>query len=365
MLLVRRIRNIIYTVFYKFFYLLSRQEKICFVYGVGSRMYSNLEPVRQRAKAEYPVSIIDGKSDFFISALKKIAGARIVLLDQSCPYISGVTIGKNTTCIQCWHAGGAYKKVGFDARRHGYSQAKENRRIARLHRNIDYFICSSDHVADIYTRAFNLCQQQMLVFGLPRMDAVIAKIEAASRTSDMPKSERIVILYAPTFRTNPKGKRYMPTPPDAASLRQALCDLGEICLAYRSHPSVANDVPPPGWENWTDMPQAEALSRASVLITDFSSVFFDFLIYNRPVVFYLQDLDNYMANNRELYFDPMQFFPDTVCSEPVQLETVLKIYTGKTMDYDSFWRMEMGACDGHSTQRLYSFIKQIMDGTNA
>ncbi|MBR4423625.1 MAG: CDP-glycerol glycerophosphotransferase family protein, partial [Mailhella sp.] len=248
MYITRNIRKFIYQIIYRFFYMVCRQKAICFIYGLGSHLYSNLAPVQAIAEHKLPVLVVaDGKDSCF-SALKKLACSKVLLLDQTNKYVSNISLGKKTTCIQCWHAGGAYKKVGFDAKRSGFSQSKEEKRITRLHKNIHYFVCSSEHVADIYAHAFHLPRQKMLTFGLPRMDSVLA--QAAGNDQE----KEAVILYAPTFRTGSDGRRYMPAMPDAEFLRQFFKDAGDIRFAFRSHPTVAHAQAAPGWENWSSMP---------------------------------------------------------------------------------------------------------------
>lgn len=283
-----------------------------------------------------------------------IARARVLVIDAESPS-ARMKLHRNTCLIHCWHAGGAYKKVAFDAKRKGYDDAHEEKRIARIHRGISYFVCTSEETARIYTQAFRLSLNQMLVFGSPRLDRILCQ-------SLPPTPSAYTILYAPTYRTKGKNIRYLPPLPDAVAWRAALIPrLGkDIHFAFRGHPTAPAPEELRGWENWSHIPQDEALSYTSVLITDYSSIFFDFLAFNRPIVFYVPDFDNYQYHERELYFSPYDVFPDTTCSNENNLLRLLEYCYNFKVNYKEVWQKYMSACDGKSTERLCMFIHKIM-----
>ncbi len=345
------------AIIYRCFYAFYAQKNVCIAYGAASHFYTNLNAVEDLLKGVFPITYLS-PGDSVISSLRKIAGAKVILIDQSNRYLSGITLGRKTACIQCWHAGGAFKKVGFDAKRKGFDDGLEEKRISSIHKNISYFVCSSEHVADVYAKAFRIPREKMLVFGLPRLDRCL---------NDMPQQadvDKPVILYAPTFRQGKPKERRLPDFPDVEYLRShiKLPEGVRPVFAFRAHPSLSlGDINVQGWENWTVMDQKDALSKASILITDYSSIFFDFLIYKRPVVFYIPDKDQYKEEERNLYFEPEEFFKDTVCYSLDALAATISSSLYCTPDYSAFWKKEMDACDGHSSQRLFQFIKKMME----
>ena len=286
--------------------------------------------------------------------LISLAQARVLVIDASSP-AARFGLHHKTCLIHCWHAGGAYKKIAFDAKRKNCRDVDEEIRIKRIHRCISYFVCSSSETARIYAKAFRLKLCQMLVFGLPRLDTCI-------QNSIYESPFNYTILFAPTYRTQEKNCRYLPPMPDAAFLRSALRrQIGEdVRLAFRGHPTAPVPANLTGWENWSDISQLEALNRASVLITDYSSIIFDFLPFNRPIVFYVPDIDKYQCCERELYFSPYDIFPKTTCADLHNLIRILADCRYMKVDYKEFWQKHMSACDGKSTQRLCTFIQEIM-----
>lgn len=289
-----------------------------------------------------------------LRSLVSLARARVLVIDAASP-AARIKLHRNTCLIHCWHAGGAYKKVAFDAKRKNYDDASEEKRIRRIHRGIDWLVCTSEETASTYAKAFRLPLERMLVFGSPRLDATLQEV-------NFPAPSTYTVLYAPTYRTHGKKVRYLPPLPDAEALRATLVSrLGEnVRLAFRGHPTAPDPEHPEGWENWSHIPQHEALRRASVLITDYSSIFFDFLPFNRPILFYVPDFSEYLRHERELYFSPYDAFPETTCSDERTLMQMLVQCRHMKVDYGEVWQKHMSACDGKASERLCAFIQKIM-----
>lgn len=324
----------------------SQDDKFCNISVLAEVLYKNEIPfikLAQQYLIKHPYR-----------ALTYLARAKVLVIDAASP-AAHVKLHKNTCLIHCWHACGAYKKVAFDARRKYYDKGSEEKRIARIHSGISWFVCTSKATAEIYAKAFRLPLERMLVFGSPRLDA---SLQCTSFT--VPST--YTILYAPTYRTKDKKRRYIPIPPDGEALRTELISrLGEnIQLVFRGHPTAPVPEDLRGWTNWSHIPQQEALSRASVLVTDYSSIFFDFLPFKRPIIFYVPDFNGYIDNERELYFSPYDVFPETTCSNEQALIKILEQSRYKEPDYSEIWNKYMSACDGKASERLCSFIQNIM-----
>ena len=66
------------------------------------------------------------------------------------------------------------------------------------------------------------------------------------------------------------------------------------------------------------------LEEADVLVTDYSSIYFDFLLTDKPVVFFDYDLEEYLSDTREMYFDYEAFTPGMKAKNQEELEEALK-----------------------------------------
>lgn len=315
---------------------------------------SSIAHTLQQRKIKFKLLTQEIKKLSPISFYASLARARVLVIDADSP-AALVQLHPKTCLIHCWHAGGAYKKIGFDAKKNHCDSYAEEKRITRIHRCISYFVCSSHETAKIYAKAFRLDMNRMLIFGVPRLDAVI-------KSMPFPEPEEFTILYAPTFRTRGNG-RQIPPPPDAHFLRAELQPVfgGTLRLAFRGHPTTLAPKPFNGWEDWSALPQNEALRRTSILITDYSSILFDYLPFRRPLVFYVPDIAAYREEERDLYFSPVETFSETTCTTEQDLVRILRTCRGRKTEYQEFWNTHMSACDGHATERLCTFIQHQME----
>ncbi|HEY3534410.1 MAG TPA: CDP-glycerol glycerophosphotransferase family protein [Pedococcus sp.] len=150
---------------------------------------------------------------------------------------------------------------------------------------------------------------EVLEVGYPRND-VLADGSADERAAAVRKRlglarSKKVVVYAPTFRDDQRvGKRFTFALP--LDLELMLERLGEDYeLVVRLHPVVRGKVRlPDGVHNGgAGVAMQDLLAAADVLITDYSSVMFDYAVLGRPMVFFVPDLESYRDNLRGFYFD--------------------------------------------------------------
>ena len=327
----------------------SENDKFCNISSIAAYLTSH--------KIRFSQLSYDTFNEQKIRSIYKIARAKVLVLDASSP-AARLRISRNTFLINCWHACGAYKKIAFDAKRKGCNEEVEEKRIARVHSSISYLICSSEYVADIYAKAFRMQKARVLALGIPRTDELVQQSACNDHCQHAPYP--FTLLFAPTFRTQ-NDTRTLPSPPDAHALGTVLRELGynDYVLAYRAHPTCSC-TETNGWEDWSDLPLLDAMQRTSVLITDYSSIFFDFLFFKRPIIFYVPDLEIYQNTERELYFSPQSAFPESTCTDLNSLQRVLRSVCTHTSTKQEFFKKYMNSCDGHSTERVCKLILSLM-----
>ncbi|MGW5068759.1 CDP-glycerol glycerophosphotransferase family protein [Streptomyces cyaneofuscatus] len=237
-----------------------------------------------------------------------------------------------TTYLQTWH-GSAYKRMGFDETRVRLQNAPQRERLQQAVHRFDHFLVRSEHDVATLARAYRLPEDRLLRTGYPRNDALIAertRTETEGRLPRPPLAEALgiddhkkVVLYAPTFRGGPAagGKQ---------ARRRLLLDVREFAerfgdtytLLVRAHYLEAARLPlcPPG--TVIDVSRhhdvSELLALADVLVTDYSSIMFDFALLDRPVLLYAPDLDTYAAE-RGSYFDLREKAPGPVTATQEEL----------------------------------------------
>ena len=202
------------------------------------------------------------------------------------------------------------KHMGLDAAK---SAATREKMIRVFTQDWDIFVSPCDYMTDIIRSESYGFKGRVLEFGYPRADILVNNAnnnQLRQTVRDMlgvPDGKKL-ILYAPTFRS----KKKLDIPLDFAALKEALGS--DYCIAFRSHyllkkfidPAIYNDFILDGnvVENTNDL-----LIGTDVLITDYSSIMFDFSLFKRPMFFYIPDWERYMKR-RGMYFDLQGEYPE-------------------------------------------------------
>ncbi|MFJ3078155.1 CDP-glycerol glycerophosphotransferase family protein [Streptomyces halstedii] len=239
-----------------------------------------------------------------------------------------------TTYLQTWH-GSAYKRMGFDETRVRMANAPRRELLQRAVHRFDHFLVRSEHDVRTLAHAYRLPERTLLRTGYPRNDVLFtarARDESEGRLPRGPLAERLglddhrqVVLYAPTFRGGPgrRGRRRLPL--DVARFAERFGD--RYTLLVRAHYLEAANLPvcPPG--TVVDVSDhhdtGELLVLADALITDYSSVMFDYALLDRPLVLFAPDLDTYAAE-RGSYFDLREKAPGPVAETEDELFEVFE-----------------------------------------
>ena len=336
--------------------LFCSKTDICFFLSPSSENFSNLSIIHKAFGKDDRIVTISPKASL-VTALYALAKAKVVVLDQSHSLISKVKLVDKTTCVQCWHSSGWYKKVGFDAKRPAFPEKDELQRIERIHRNIDYFIISDSKLVENYAAAFHILPSQVLPLGLARTDILFKtdnNFERDQFEKQFPKtSGKKFFLYAPTFRAVPKGHRFHEYHLDIKKLQERLGY--EWAFLLRKHPSIRGTVPQ-GWIDVSRMPLESCLAVSDALATDYSSILFDYSYFQRPIFLIVPDDQEYQASQRGLYRTPHQLVGNAVCRSTDEL--IEKLSSGERFKHH-IWQDYMSACDGHSTERVVSIINEI------
>ncbi|WP_330175561.1 bifunctional glycosyltransferase family 2 protein/CDP-glycerol:glycerophosphate glycerophosphotransferase [Streptomyces sp. NBC_01498] len=218
-----------------------------------------------------------------------------------------------TTYLQTWH-GSAYKRMGFAESRIKAQNAAERDRLSAALARFDHFLVRSEHDVATLARDYRQPAESLVRCGYPRNDRLVRARATDESRGRFPRpapaaelgigDHRTVVLYAPTFRGTPKKGRATRLPLDVRRFADRFGD--DHVLLVRAHylESAVLPVCPPGTvidvSGHHDV--SELLCLADVLITDYSSIMFDYALLDRPMVFHTPDLDAYAAE-RGSYFD--------------------------------------------------------------
>lgn len=297
-----------------------------------------------------------------IACVKNIADAKAVFITDACQITSCVKLRKETKLIQIWHACGAFKKFGFSTALLKFGDTEKRMLKYPYYKNISYITVSSPSVVWAYEEAMNskAFGSKVVPAGVSRTDLFFEKEflnEAGRRVYEaFPHArEKKVILYAPTFRgTVRKAQTGMV---DVDKFYQELGD--EYVLIIKHHPYVKN--PPTIDEKYKDFAVdlsskvsiEDLLCTADICISDYSSLVFEYSLFERPLIFFAYDIDEY-NDWRGFYYDYDELTPGPVFKENEEIIDYIKNIDTRfdkqkiTVFKDKF----MSACDGSATNRI-------------
>lgn len=275
--------------------------------------FKNPEDYKKIAKNKRTKVVKYGSKDYY----KYYATSKYWVTNSRVP--DTIIKKKDQVYIQCWH-GTPLKRLGFDIEVKG-GNAMNSLKDIRYKYQVDskkysYMVSPSRFCTEKFISAFNLKavgkEDIVIEKGYPRNDFLVnykkKDIERIKKELKLPKDKKI-ILYAPTWRDNQHtsgvGYTYK-TEVDFDYLREKLSD--EYIILFRAHYFVANSFDFKKYKgfiyNVSDYDDINELYiLGDILITDYSSVFFDYSILKRPMIFYMYDLEEYQHELRDFYFD--------------------------------------------------------------
>lgn len=209
--------------------------------------------------------------------------------------------GKNTFSFNTWH-GTPMKKMG--------SSANKKNTNNKIMQSFDVLLAQSEYEVDKMTEAYDINPNRYKIIGIPRND-ILAKVNEQMTLRYKEKlgisKEKLVVLYAPTFRDyklEGGSNCVLNVPIDYEYWENKFGD--NTVFLVRMHYEIAKYNELPSNNKWIDCSQYESLNdlmiASDMLISDYSSIFFDYSIMHKPMYYFTYDYDEYNTK-RGLYFD--------------------------------------------------------------
>ena len=183
----------------------------------------------------------------------------------------------------------------------------------------DLILATSEEMLEITCRAFDISEDAVAVTGFPRNDVLFDPESGSARdTHAWPASfrsayeeGRFIFFYLPTYRDS--GKPFVDV--DWRAIDEVM-ERRNASLFLKLHPDDRGSFGGSG-HHIHQLPQKidiyETLAVADALVSDYSSIIFDFMMLERPIIHYLPDLEEYRASSRRLIFDPVEIAVGPVC----------------------------------------------------
>jgi CDP-glycerol glycerophosphotransferase (TagB/SpsB family) len=226
------------------------------------------------------------------------------------------------TTLQTWH-GTMYKKVGLD--RGEQLDAEEREFMLGERKKWDLLLSQNPHSSRVFRESY-LSNPPIYEEGYPRNDLLVNGSGEPIRNVLGIRADQKVVLYAPTWRDDRTELV------DYLDVSKLAADLGDgYVVLLRAHSRVirvgsaakvgAGVIDVSTYPNTTDL-----LLIADIMITDYSSIMFDFAVTGRPMVFFTPDMEDYRDQLRGVYLDLEEVGPGPVVSTQDEvLATILGI----------------------------------------
>jgi len=227
-------------------------------------------------------------------------------------------------------------------------------------------LAASEEVKKIFEKVFE--NNRVEIIGYPRNDVFFDHnliFENYNEKLNLKKYNKVV-LYCPTFRDNPSSKNVF-SRNFLKNLNNYLIEMNYVFLIKR-HIDDKNIIQTDKLSNVLDISKKvddvqDLLVYTDIVITDYSSVFFDFGLLDKPIIFYCYDFDEYLESSRELYYDYYSELPGPFAKNENELFQTLKDIENifKQKEYrENFvlFRSRFNYFnDGKSCERLYNYLK--------
>ncbi|MBR5178584.1 MAG: bifunctional glycosyltransferase family 2 protein/CDP-glycerol:glycerophosphate glycerophosphotransferase [Lachnospiraceae bacterium] len=274
------------------------------------------------------------------------------------------------TFFETWH-GTPLKRLAFDIEDVFGASPNYKKQIYKQSRGWDYLLSPNRFSTDCFESCFQYDRGKIVEYGYPRND--ILHLEEGKEVAKKVKEklgiapDKKLVLYAPTWRDDEcygHGQYKFDLKLDLDLMQKELGD-GYVVL-LRTHYFIADAVDTTKYGifvvnvcRYDDI--AELYLISDILITDYSSVFFDYAGLKRPMLFYTYDLEKYRDILHGFYMNmedevpgPMLFTTAEIVDAIKNIDEVQKKYAAK---YDAFYEKYCSLEDGHAAERC---VKKLL-----
>lgn len=313
------------------------------------------------------------KTGYYVNTawfMRDMATARVVFVHESNNLMGYLNIRPETSIVQLWHGCGVFKHIGLSTI--GKKGFKSMARYEEFPEYNKYSVVTiaSPELTWVFEEFMGISKESGVIqpLGVCRTDEIFDDGYVDTCYQKLYKAipaarGKKIILYAPTYRGVDPNR----VSPDALDIAKFAEELGDDYILIMKHHQTVREVaeiPEPYRDTFAyDMTRGrgmninELMTIADICITDYSSVAFEFSVFERPLLFFVYDLDEYI-DNRGLYYDFDEITPGPLCrTNEEMIRYIREIRQGfdKSVITD-FKNRFMCGCDGHACERVIHLL---------
>lgn len=300
----------------------------------------------------------------WIKTVFQIAKQDFIFVDDYAPLFGFFKLSKKTKLIQVWHAGEGFKSVGYSR----FGKAGSPFPSQSCHKAYDYALTGSENLITVYEEVFGIDRDSFLPVGMPRLDDFLDEEKIRQFKADFYREhpdfqDKKIILFAPTFRGTGQKEAYYDY--DQLDLQEIYDFCGsDYIFLIKMHPFVSEKISIPKALgdrifDFASYPNINDLYYITdLLITDYSSNYYEYALMEKPVLFYTYDREMYELT-RGVHRSVKEAGPGKVCDTFEELMQALRNGDFEVEKIHRFVEENFGAYDGHACDRV---IDQVLLG---
>lgn len=332
------------------FFVRPKKNRITFISLTQKELSSDFKYIDEKLRQENKYDIhfilmvfeknLWGDLKYFLNCLIQLVEIKksslIILNDNN--YVISHMKPKDIKVMQVWHACGAVKKFG--------NQIKRQYPV----KNYDCVLCNAKYWKEPYSQAFGVNPSQVVVTGMPRIDTLIHENHTEEFYGKYPElRDKKLCLYAPTFRGNII---------DGFKIQSFdFTKVKDYVVLYKFHP-LLGDIQCEGGMNMNSEDLYTLMQVCDCMISDYSSVIFDYSLLHKPMLCFIPDVKEY-EKTIGLNID-LKDFPGPICTTEDELIEALHTNQYNKEKAVRFQEKYMHFTDGKNTERVVQKIDEIM-----
>ena len=338
---------------------LRRQNRDCdvvFLYKSGCKLdFNELKDIK--AIPFETANIFDT-----IRSIFHLATSKHIIIDNYYGFLSSVNFKDGVTCTQVWHAAGALKKFGLLDHSIKQRSKRDNRRFREVYKKFQHLVVGSDEMATIFKKTFGVSDQNIIKTGIPRTDLFYDEKQQGNVNRKLGEltskfNKKKVILYAPTFRDGELNSFNLKL--DLEKMSKKLSE--NYILLLKLHPAISNSTnyaelyPNFVYDCSSYIDLNELLLISDLLITDYSSIPFEFSLLHKPMIFFAYDLDEY-RKERGLWDEYEEMVPGPVVHTTEEVISCIEKDSFQLEEIKQFAMKWNKYSRGNSSEMLVDFL---------
>ncbi|MED4828964.1 CDP-glycerol glycerophosphotransferase family protein [Bacillus atrophaeus] len=339
--------------------ILKEYENACYSFSLNI-LYTKQASSVAKASPQADAFFLNEKNPLhLIKAVYLMFRSKYVIADNYFLLTSALNNRPQTKCIQVWHANGSLKKFGLEDVTNKQRSKQDIKRFKKVYRSFDYVTVGSEEMGRIFKNSFGVKDHQLLKIGVPLTDEYYQTNEKTQAEYLRSFSNKKIILYAPTFRDYDMHSLRLPF-----TKEELINELnGDYILFVKLHPALRNKITVLSDGEYvkdvSDFRLKDLFIASDILITDYSSVPFEYAFLNKPMLFFTYDLKEY-DEKRGLIDDYKAVIPGKACMNSGSLLEEIADPSADTEQIKRFSQKWNLYSKGSSSYNLLHFIDKNM-----